>query len=182
MFAGGSDDISFHASSRSYCENPGDPCLYCGTDGSNLAPSSSESSANSSRSKPGCCKGYDSVAANSNADKRRGDDGAHRHHEGLHLENSAHHWQVEERRRPLDVVDDISGHPNVGVAIICQYRMAAVGIAGTTREIAAGDIDLEPMAGAKCVTDVAEIEAWEAWSDDPGAFFAFAWCRVLAWR
>src|SRR5215471_5217891 len=23
--------------------------------------------------------------------------------------------------------------------------------------------------------------AWEAWSDDPGAFFAFAWCRVLAW-
>jgi SAM-dependent methyltransferase len=24
-------------------------------------------------------------------------------------------------------------------------------------------------------------EAWEAWSDDPGAFFAFAWCRVLAW-
>jgi len=25
-------------------------------------------------------------------------------------------------------------------------------------------------------------EAWEAWSDDPGAFFAFAWCRVLAWR
>jgi hypothetical protein len=25
-------------------------------------------------------------------------------------------------------------------------------------------------------------EAWEAWGDDPGAFFAFAWCRVLAWR
>jgi SAM-dependent methyltransferase len=25
-------------------------------------------------------------------------------------------------------------------------------------------------------------EVWEAWSDDPGAFFAFAWCRVLAWR
>jgi SAM-dependent methyltransferase len=23
--------------------------------------------------------------------------------------------------------------------------------------------------------------AWEEWSDDPGAFFAFAWCRVLAW-
>jgi SAM-dependent methyltransferase len=23
--------------------------------------------------------------------------------------------------------------------------------------------------------------AWEAWSEDPAAFFAFAWCRVLAW-
>jgi SAM-dependent methyltransferase len=23
--------------------------------------------------------------------------------------------------------------------------------------------------------------AWEEWSEDPGAFFAFAWCRVLAW-
>jgi hypothetical protein len=24
--------------------------------------------------------------------------------------------------------------------------------------------------------------AWEKWGDDPTAFFAFAWCRVLAWR
>jgi hypothetical protein len=24
--------------------------------------------------------------------------------------------------------------------------------------------------------------AWEGWSKDPGAFFAFPWCRVLAWR
>ena len=23
--------------------------------------------------------------------------------------------------------------------------------------------------------------AWEEWSEHPGAFFAFAWCRVLAW-
>jgi len=23
--------------------------------------------------------------------------------------------------------------------------------------------------------------AWEEWGEDPGAFFAFAWCRVLAW-
>jgi hypothetical protein len=22
---------------------------------------------------------------------------------------------------------------------------------------------------------------WEEWGEDPGAFFAFAWCRVLAW-
>jgi len=22
---------------------------------------------------------------------------------------------------------------------------------------------------------------WEEWGRDPGAFFAFAWCRVLAW-
>lgn len=24
--------------------------------------------------------------------------------------------------------------------------------------------------------------AWEEWGNDTGAFFAFAWCRVLAWR
>jgi SAM-dependent methyltransferase len=24
--------------------------------------------------------------------------------------------------------------------------------------------------------------AWEKWHDDPAAFFAFAWCRVLGWR
>lgn len=24
--------------------------------------------------------------------------------------------------------------------------------------------------------------AWEEWGNDPGAFVAFAWCRVLAWR
>jgi ubiquinone/menaquinone biosynthesis C-methylase UbiE len=24
--------------------------------------------------------------------------------------------------------------------------------------------------------------SWEKWRDDPAAFFAFAWCRVLAWR
>jgi hypothetical protein len=24
--------------------------------------------------------------------------------------------------------------------------------------------------------------AWEKWRDDPAAFFAFSWCRVLAWR
>ena len=24
--------------------------------------------------------------------------------------------------------------------------------------------------------------AWEKWRDDPAAFLAFAWCRVLAWR
>jgi SAM-dependent methyltransferase len=24
--------------------------------------------------------------------------------------------------------------------------------------------------------------AWEEWGKDPGAFFAFAWCRLLAWR
>jgi hypothetical protein len=22
---------------------------------------------------------------------------------------------------------------------------------------------------------------WEEWAEDRGAFFAFAWCRVLAW-
>jgi len=46
------------------------------------------------------------------------------------------------------MVDDVCRHLNVGVAIICQYRMAAVGVASTAREIAAVHVDLEAVAGA----------------------------------
>jgi ubiquinone/menaquinone biosynthesis C-methylase UbiE len=34
-------------------------------------------------------------------------------------------------------------------------------------------------ASAEELLDLAA--AWEKWGDDPTAFFAFAWCRVLAW-
>jgi ubiquinone/menaquinone biosynthesis C-methylase UbiE len=36
------------------------------------------------------------------------------------------------------------------------------------------------IAAAEELFDLAS--AWEKWGDDPAAFFAFAWCRVLAWR
>ena len=35
------------------------------------------------------------------------------------------------------------------------------------------------IASAEELPDLAA--AWEKWGDDPTAFFAFAWCRVLAW-
>jgi ubiquinone/menaquinone biosynthesis C-methylase UbiE len=35
------------------------------------------------------------------------------------------------------------------------------------------------IASAEELLDLAA--AWEKWGDDPSAFFAFAWCRVLAW-
>jgi hypothetical protein len=51
------------------------------------------------------------------------------------------------------MVDDVRRHPNVGVGIICQYRMAAVGVARTAWEIAAVHIDLEAVARGEGVTD-----------------------------
>jgi ubiquinone/menaquinone biosynthesis C-methylase UbiE len=36
--------------------------------------------------------------------------------------------------------------------------------------------------GITSAEELAHLAAcWEEWGDDPGAFFAFAWCRVLAW-
>jgi SAM-dependent methyltransferase len=35
------------------------------------------------------------------------------------------------------------------------------------------------IASAEELTHLAA--RWEEWGEDPGAFFAFAWCRVLAW-
>jgi ubiquinone/menaquinone biosynthesis C-methylase UbiE len=35
------------------------------------------------------------------------------------------------------------------------------------------------IASAEELTGLAE--SWEEWGQDPAAFFAFAWCRVLAW-
>jgi hypothetical protein len=35
------------------------------------------------------------------------------------------------------------------------------------------------IASAEELADLAT--RWEEWGEDPGAFFAFPWCRVLAW-
>jgi deoxycytidylate deaminase len=56
------------------------------------------------------------------------------------------------------VLNSVGGDANVGVVVVRQYRISAVGIAGTPREVAAGHVELDPVAGAKSVTDVAEID------------------------
>ena len=56
------------------------------------------------------------------------------------------------------MVDDIRRYPDFSVAVVCQYWMAAVGVAGTAREVAAGQVNLEPVTGGKGVTDLTEIE------------------------
>lgn len=47
------------------------------------------------------------------------------------------------------------------------------------------DQGLQAVATRHGIASVDELlhlaEAWGEWSNDPGAFFAFAWCRVLAW-
>jgi ubiquinone/menaquinone biosynthesis C-methylase UbiE len=48
------------------------------------------------------------------------------------------------------------------------------------------DGELQAAVTRYCIASPAELldlaSAWEKWGDDPAAFFAFAWCRVLAWR
>jgi ubiquinone/menaquinone biosynthesis C-methylase UbiE len=47
------------------------------------------------------------------------------------------------------------------------------------------DQELHAMVTRRGIASVEELTdlaaRWEAWGEDPGAFFAFAWCRVLAW-
>ena len=59
---------------------------------------------------------------------------------------------------PLSVMDNIRRNPDFSVAVICQYWLAAVGVAGTAREVAAGQVDLEPVTGGKGVTDLTDID------------------------
>jgi hypothetical protein len=47
------------------------------------------------------------------------------------------------------------------------------------------DQDLQDTVACHRIASADELlrlaVAWEEWGEDPGAFFAFAWCRVLAW-
>src|SRR5271155_1596530 len=55
-------------------------------------------------------------------------------------------------------MNGVAGDADVGVAVIRQYRIAAVSVAGAARKVAAGHVDLDPVAGADSVTDVAEVD------------------------
>ena len=57
------------------------------------------------------------------------------------------HRNIEVRWRRLRMMNRIGGDPNVGVAIVRQYGVAAVRIADAAREIAARDVDLDAMTG-----------------------------------
>jgi hypothetical protein len=53
------------------------------------------------------------------------------------------------------VLDCVSGDANVDLAIARQHGVAAIGVAGTAWEVAAGHIDFDPAAGAERVVNVA---------------------------
>ena len=52
------------------------------------------------------------------------------------------------------MVHGIGGDADVGFGIMHQYQIATVRIAGAAREVATGDVDLNPAAGAKRVMDM----------------------------
>ena len=56
-----------------------------------------------------------------------------------------------------------------------QVRIAYRGEAGELH----ASVTRYGIASTEELLDLAT--AWEKWGDDPTAFFAFAWCRVLAW-
>jgi hypothetical protein len=53
------------------------------------------------------------------------------------------------------MLDCVSGDADVGLAIARQHGVAAIAVAGTAREVAAGHIDFDPAAGPERVVNVA---------------------------
>ena len=52
----------------------------------------------------------------------------------------------------------VQRHTDIGVAVIGEQGVAAVGVARAAREVAAGDIDLDAVAGAQRVMDVRKAD------------------------
>ena len=55
-------------------------------------------------------------------------------------------------------MNGVGGDANIGLAIVGQHEVAAVGITGTAREIAAGHVDFNTMAGADGMAYVPEVD------------------------
>jgi len=53
-------------------------------------------------------------------------------------------------------MNSVGGNADVGFGVVRQYRVTAVGIAGAAREIAAGHVDLDALAGSESMVDMAE--------------------------
>ena len=56
------------------------------------------------------------------------------------------------------MVNGVCGDPDGAFTLLGEHGIAAVGVARAAREVAAGNVDLDPAAGAKGVADVAEID------------------------
>jgi hypothetical protein len=66
---------------------------------------------------------------------------------------SPEHRQLHEGLRCLGVINRACGDPDINLAVVGEDGVAAIGVAGPAREVAAGHIDLDPTAGAEHVMD-----------------------------
>ena len=66
--------------------------------------------------------------------------------------------QFDKGGSPPSVMHGVVRHPDCRLAVIGQYRIAAVGVAGAAREVAAGHVDLYAAAGGERVMDMAEVD------------------------
>jgi hypothetical protein len=55
------------------------------------------------------------------------------------------------------MVHRIGGNVDVRRCVVCEYRVAAVRVADTTRKIAAGDVHLQSAAGGEGMMDIAKM-------------------------
>ena len=56
------------------------------------------------------------------------------------------------------MVHGIGGNADIGFAVVGQDRMAAVRVTGAAREVAAGHVHLETVAGTEGVMDIAQVD------------------------
>jgi hypothetical protein len=70
------------------------------------------------------------------------------------------HRKDEERWLPFAMVHRIGGDVDVRRGVVCEYRVAAVRVADTTRKIAASDIDLQSAAYSEGMMDIAKMNRW----------------------
>src|SRR5438477_13076215 len=56
------------------------------------------------------------------------------------------------------MVNFVLGYSDTSLVVVGHDRVAAVGIAGSARKVAAGYINFDPGTGAECVANVAEID------------------------
>jgi hypothetical protein len=60
------------------------------------------------------------------------------------------------------VVNGVGGDADIGLGVVGEDRIAAVGVARAPWEIAARDVDLYAVAGIKGMVDMAEVDVTRA--------------------
>src|SRR3954453_4155339 len=74
------------------------------------------------------------------------------------MNSTPQYWQLDKGRCRRGVVDRVMRDADIGVTVLRQHWVTAIGIASAPREIAAGDIDFDAAAGGEDVVDVAETD------------------------